>query len=83
VVLFAAVHESGCGTNRTYWVGLMMSVARGRSEVAGTRSKDADDPERTSDDLRKDPPSAMFEREVSLSQTARSPSICEIGTRAV
>jgi len=34
-MLFAAVHESESGTERTNWAGLLMSVDRGRSEVAG------------------------------------------------
>jgi hypothetical protein len=32
-MLFAAVHESGCGTNRTNLTGLTMSVDRRRPEV--------------------------------------------------
>ena len=34
-LLCAAMHESGSGTFRTNRVGLAMSVAKGRPEVAG------------------------------------------------
>ena len=33
-ILFAAVHESLVGTNRTNWAGLMTSVDWGKAEVA-------------------------------------------------
>ena len=33
-LIFAALHESGIGTERTNRTGLAMSVPRGRSEVA-------------------------------------------------
>jgi hypothetical protein len=46
-VLFAAVHESGCGTKRTNRSGLRMSVVRGGPEVTGTGQKGAIDPEET------------------------------------
>ncbi len=48
-MMFAAVHESGCGTKRTNRVGLSTSVDWGRPEVAGRGSNDANDPFRTLD----------------------------------
>jgi hypothetical protein len=48
-LLFAALHESGCGTFETSRQQLVMSAFRGGSEVSGARSNVAIDPERTSD----------------------------------
>jgi hypothetical protein len=44
-MLFAAMHESGYGTNRTNEVGLAMSVIRIGPEVTGRGSTDAIDPD--------------------------------------
>jgi hypothetical protein len=41
-MLFAAVHESLVGTNRTNRAGLMMSVVRSKPEVVGKWSKRRD-----------------------------------------
>jgi hypothetical protein len=40
--VFAAVHESLVGTNRTNRAGQMMSVDRGKPEIIGGRSKRRD-----------------------------------------
>jgi hypothetical protein len=47
VARFSALHESGCGTNRTNQAGLMMSVDWGKAEVAFRGRQDRFDPHRT------------------------------------
>jgi hypothetical protein len=48
---FAAVHESESGTERTNCAGAMMSVVRGRPEVAFRAVRIAIDPRPTCHDL--------------------------------
>jgi len=37
IILFAAVHESGCGTKRKCCRSRLMSVVGGRTDLAGIR----------------------------------------------